>query len=1259
MERTQRLTKVVCPAFPEAIPYAESNLLKYDLQLRTVCLQSALADQEVTTADLVLERYRESERRSFPEMLRKILNVYKVRALAIVKHPAISDVWKSLTSDLESRLAVSEHRWFKHDFQYIIWANQACEALLSCSGDAESFLEAIADAAEHLVRGAAHRLWIDLAERMMLQEAYRPLAYHLLERAARYVIGKPFTKPEFSQKILKANFPQDRRFKETLPSPSSLVPLVPSRITQKNVVKSQFSGRDRWQTLLRCALVVSQYDEELGRDYYKRSLMATESLDDDNVYLLSWLSCLAHQLAPFLSFEDRQNFSRRLARIVEEHKDYVSEPSELPWKATLGTVSRLDAANGLALCSLWDDENHFLLEHSIIPVVKEVTESGFLSPLEGFWLLRLAGERYDISEDAIPLLERLRTTGVSARPQLVQMMQALSYWIRRDVPLAERKTAATRIMEWADAHGMGQLAGIAELRELISFVSSLPSIEDRDTSSAYRPMTTRKFIVQDIINEARSGSLIDLESRLRQVLMNGDSNIIQEFLTALGRSVTPSQRVEYLNELISVNISPLLVYEIVIVLQTYLKEWGNSTIIQKWIPEGISKFLELHLPALLVLWYGSDPPLEQLLSLPNLTEQRTAILLPAIAQHLESLSPQELYTAAKSLAVKLPVEKLRNILDWSLTRSEMQIEQGTEMPPVLQTQLPDTSQALLAHFFWALFGHPDKRVRWRALHAARGIIKLPNQALLDELVKLSQSETAGMFRSPQLDFYWISARTWLMLLFERLAHECPQILEQHVQTIANHALNRDFPHAQIRELAKQTALRIVKYEPRSLPSDVIEHLKLVNNPSACIYPRENQYELPLSPRVKADKDRINNRFSFDETDTLRYWYNWASKIFGYTESNIVGRAEQWICDRWGRTDRDWYEDRRELEGHYDWRETSNSQGSIPRVESLHTYLEYHAMLCAAGEMIDELMPVAVETYEDAGCPWEEWIQGHLNVSPNFWLADLRIPTPYRPDSWGRFSPIKEWLKQYSLEEFDSGLGLTESGHSGEIVIWGHIDLYDYERVGHIRISSALVNPVTGRSLLCALQTTPNHRFQLPVKGRGFGEFEISQPGFELEPCLEIKRQKEEALDQFDPLAKQESSLEAEVIILDSRFFKSINLNKLPSRWEYASSDGSKIAYLEFWSDNLRERQVTQAFSGGKRWWINIESLLDYLNQGERDLIIEVQIAHNRLNNQREEGEEYDIGSTTIYLLRRDRILETLDSCRDIRQTDRERTRSGG
>jgi len=77
----------------------------------------------------------------------------------------------------------------------------------------------------------------------------------------------------------------------------------------------------------------------------------------------------------------------------------------------------------------------------------------------------------------------------TARPQLVQMMQALSYWVRRDIPLRAHSSSDSHRRMGRCLHGMGQL-GIAELRELISFVSSLP--RDRDGPSPYRPTATRE-----------------------------------------------------------------------------------------------------------------------------------------------------------------------------------------------------------------------------------------------------------------------------------------------------------------------------------------------------------------------------------------------------------------------------------------------------------------------------------------------------------------------------------------------------------------------------------------------------------------------------------------------------------------------------------------------------------------------------------------------------------------------------------------------
>jgi len=91
----------------------------------------------------------------------------------------------------------------------------------------------------------------------------------------------------------------------------------------------------------------------------------------------------------------------------------------------------------------------------------------------------------------------------------------------------------------------------------------------------------------------------------------------------------------------------------------------------------------------LVSWYGSVVPLETVLSLPNLAGQtRAALLLPAIiTQHLES---QELYTAAKSLAVPLPAENFGIFLTGHLHELKGNRKKAGQRP--VPEALPDTSQ---------------------------------------------------------------------------------------------------------------------------------------------------------------------------------------------------------------------------------------------------------------------------------------------------------------------------------------------------------------------------------------------------------------------------------------------------------------------------------------------------------------------------------------------------------------------------------------
>jgi hypothetical protein len=1218
-ERTFRLIDAVCPKMPETAPYNHIDLPKYDPPLRAAYLKAALCNTTLVAEELLPERYRqqernahqhESERRRFHDIVGKVLNVYAIRAQTIINQVGVADIAETLLSDLKYRQQESEHRWFKGNFQYGVWAEAACEALLNCADDASEMLHEITDAAERIMRGAAPKFWTGIAKRLLCHgQQYQLLGFQLLERAANYVMEHPYP------------------------------------------------GQDRWEMLLTCAEIVSPHDATQGQDYYKRSLAAADRIDDDSIHLLSFQADLACRVAQSLTDEERQDFAVRLASTVTAFEEYVSEASELPWEKTITAVTRLDPTSGMALCSQWDDENHISLEAGIVSVIREAVQSQFLKPFEGFALLRLAGERYDISETAVELLEQLRLQGVAARPQLVQLLKEASFWIRRDVPSANRKEAATRILNWVSAHRLEQFAGIAELREMLSLIESTLTNEKPDEAYLRFSEIEQDSSIQDLINQARSGNFENLDVQLQVVQQHSYSEKVPDFLNTLGNSVLPSRRVEFLNVLISLDLTFSTVISVVEFLQLYLEKWKGSPQIQAWIPEGVTKLLENNLPSLLI------PPsrkfgigLERILRFPPLKQTQPRLVLPAVIKHMEAISPEELYRVAKCIAPAVIDADIRNTFEWSLQRIEAQIarEERTFAPPILIASLKPSEA--LAHFLWALFGHPDKCVRWRALHTARAIAIQPNQTFVDTLIQLSTTQTATGFRSERLEFYWMSARTWLMLLLQRLADECPQVLQPHAYAIAAHALDCQFPHAQIRELAKRTVLRLVKAVPGCLSPEIVKQLHFANSPTACLYPINARYERSNTWR-QSEWSHSKRRFDFDEFDTIPYWYNPASNVFAHAQPDVTRRSEKWICDVWGRTNQDWHDDVRELRDENDRQRMSNRQGTIPELENLQTYLEYHAMFCAAGEMVDEL-PIDGDTFSDVDCPWLYWLERHLNSSSNYWVADLRSPTPLRPEYWGQFpeTDIKQWLQHKGSEEFDLALGLTEESRLGEIVVLGNVTIRDWQRSSSLSVTSALVNPVTARSLLQALQTTNPNDFQLPVIGRGVDDFEIDELGFELIAWMKEVRSRDETLDSFDPLSRDRGfSLET----FQPHFVETMKLQSDLKRTQFVTESGEIAAVLEMWSDNLGEQHISHPFSSGERWWVRIDVLLDYLCQCDRDLIIEVQIRHNRNErSQREEGEDYDLGQFRIYLLRQNGILETLDSHRNLRATNCQRTGAG-
>jgi hypothetical protein len=1205
-DRVLHLIDALCPKFPETPPWRGEDFSYYDLPLRVACLKAEITGRNLKIEDLLTDDFRKSQnydRHEFDETVGRMLGVYKARARSIsLRSIDVASLRNEIERDLQAYLKVTEYRWFRPNIRYALWAKRACDIVLLGSGSAEEMLQAVANAAEPVYGIPAPSLWLDMADLLLPDERYRALGWRLVARVEKIITSKP------------------------LP------------------------GSERWQLLLRCAEIANRYDATIAQEYYKSSLSAAEGIDDDNAPLLALQSHIACGIAPQIPVSQRQNIARRLGGLAEAYQPYTSSSTVIPWETVLRAVTRLDVPSGFVLCSRWDDDDRLQLHEGIIPVVHEAIDASFITPREALALLRLAGEELDISSDAVAFLERLRANGAVARPELAQLVEIVSNWIRRDIPVHKRKDANQLVIDWARAHRLEQLSGIVALQAMLTWTEQLGAGK-RQEEHTYQTHSEEVPVIETLMNYARAGSLEDFDARIRTAWMRSyGPEPLRDYLSALGHALSPSARETFLDLLTHTEVRSYFAQGIVAGLSACLLEWRSWDPVRRWAASGLSIFLDNHLLAILE-GDSTGETLQALLDVPQTQSNRTALVLNSLVKHLDGLTPSSLYGAARALSKSLTASDLQEVLDWSITQEEKKLmREGRELPSMPAPPYSDPA-SVLAIFLWVLFGHPDKRVRWRALHTGRMFNLHANMLLLSKIVSALEKQSAGPFRPAHLDSYWLSACSWLLVLLDRIADDHPGALVGHVEAISRYALDPEMPHAQIRELARRIVLRILEHAPEALPEDTKAQVRYANRPVGCRLKTttdaagsgRKQRETDLGP-----VERKAGRFSFP-FDVPEYWFAALARVFDVGNDEVAERAEKWIVDKWGYTDGDWWKDPRELGGRYERRLATRHQSGAPEVETLHIYLAYHAMLCAAGEMIASL-PIDVTLYDDGpNEPWEYWLGEHMTAKQECWLADLRAPTPYREDCWGEFPPVEDWLTKIDASEYDEALGLAEPQHASEIVAYGHYEVRDENRTGSIRVTSALVNPSTSHSLMRALQVAHVYDYALPIGNETYSEVTSDEPGFELKPWLYSSGHMQQGLDEFDPLGQLKTT---SLIGVSTDFLNQMEATYIPKRQVYIDRTGTLIGRREIWNDQPEDygythRYSAQSFSTGERLWVRADTLLRYLRYCSRDLIIQVQITRNRPSTQREREEEYDPGRATIYLLRRDGTLETLGRSRQI------------
>lgn len=387
------------------------------------------------------------------------------------------------------------------------------------------------------------------------------------------------------------------------------------------------------------------------------------------------------------------------------------------------------------------------------------------------------------------------------------------------------------------------------------------------------------------------------------------------------------------------------------------------------------------------------------------------------------------------------------------------------------------------------------------------------------------------------------------------------------------------------------------------------------------------------------------RFDFDTVDTLPYWYEPAAQIFtDVSLETFVQHADRWIVDEWGISPSisRWADEPRQhrlSDRHFG--EWAHSHGSEPLIERYSTYLEWHAMWCAASDLLKDHTLRRPDSPGDDYHTLEGWLRrAGLNNAP-YWLSDLRSPRPIHAPLF--VADVSEgWVEAVREDDFLAEAGL-KAGESTLILraSWGR-DRKPAHSSATVR--AAFVTPSRALALLRALQTVDSaHDFRLPDTE---DELEIRAGGHRLLGIVAL-RERDGGIDDHDPFHRGAPGLE---VNFPRRVLQAAGLRFVVAPrpgWEEVSTS-SLLASYEAWSESDPYSRYASEGTTGTGWRLVIDRrfLARLMGRRKFDLILSVGISRRfdpsssyGLHSQDKASEAYH---SRIYLLRRGGELRTTD-----------------
>ncbi|WP_439597982.1 AAA family ATPase [Falsiroseomonas sp.] len=905
---------------------------------------------------------------------------------------------------------------------------------------------------------------------------------------------------------------------------------------------------------------------------------------------------------------DRRAMALRLGEVVADAAVRLEGDDHFPWPEASTALARLDQPIALAAASRWEARGLVELGETLPSVLRIGLVDGCLTPGE------VAGLSLCLETDHDLVEESLRASlGLPAVTQWALREEAA-----RDMLLRPGRPDASENIRSAPEGEIGQLARALVDRE--RFRQGL--VPPRKESCVAEPRqgdagaAAYAWTPEVTTNSATLAAAIRM---IRQSARAREAPVYVPLRSILSdaRAVVPLRlRTRHLDAVAALG-EEYGDAELAKALIETLGAWDNPAV-NAWCEKSLPGLLRDLLPALAPgLPYGTDE-INPLLARTGMDhDDRRDFLLGAVQAHVEALGPEALIGHVGLIADLLPAPSVASLLEWYVDRLASRIRH-VDLERVSPQGIPEDSGGAIGRFLMAKLGCPDIRIRWRAAHAVLRISRTGDLRSVNGFVRAFGRLEEFEFSGPPPAYYPLAARLWATVTLDRVAAERPDKVVAAASALMAMALDDQFPHLLLRAFARDACLKLVA--ACSLPISPQEAVELaaVNRSALPAVKAENRYSREDAYRVRSREGR---RFGFDGMDTVKNWY----APFWYAFAEPVGAqfldiAERWIVDVWG-----WPEESVRSAPLLPWRLRQDReysayrhrQGSRPIIEDLRTHLEWHAMWCAAGELVKSV-PLAEGEPDDFHALDYKVLREQL-AEPPLWAAELRVPVPLHSRHWTLASePLAEWVA--AVRESDHQVVMIPPEREGYVTVAGHEETTGPDRYQEGVVASALVDPSTAPALLRALQTIDDSwDYKLPLEGEG--EFEFGDPPYQLLGWL-VRPDRGDGIDEHDPFRGQARYV---MMAPGARVFNASGLIRDASgaaRWSRPGATKPMFVF-EAWGEKVRddEQYESDICSAGWRLLAHGEQLQEFLQHERLDLIIEVEVRRRGRRTRRYAGEE--------------------------------------